>query len=155
MPENRRGNWKSIGAISDEFKGVKLDIRFGRAGPSSIGGEAMKFGRISKSFACSSDSKEDFVGVFSADLRLDGLESSTGERGRVVFRVVGAVFLAPFKIESCDLPGVVLIMDGIGGASVARLFIMEYLLLEEFGTLKFGVAGEWVRTDRAGPPYVE
>jgi hypothetical protein len=120
-----------------------------------MGGEALKFGRISKGFACSSDSKDDPVGVFSADLRLDGLESSTGERGRVVFRAVGAVFLVPFKIASCDLPGVVLIMDGIGGASVAGLFIVEYLLLEEFGTLKFGVAGEWVRTDRAGPPYVE
>ena len=38
-------------------------------------------------------------------------------------------------------------IDGTGGASVAELFIVEYLLLDEFGTLKFGVAGEWTRAD--------
>jgi hypothetical protein len=118
-----------------------------------MGGRVIGGGRISKDLACSCGSKDDAVVVFNADLSLDGLESSTGERGRVVLRAVGAGFLVPFKTESCDFPGVVLMMEGIGGVSVAVLFIVvEYLLLEEFGTLKLGVAGEWPRTERAGPP---
>jgi hypothetical protein len=152
MLEKRRGGWKSIGMISEEFRGFRLDIWRGRVGPSSMGVRVMSCGRISKDLACSCGSKDDSVGVFNADLRLEGLESSTGERGRVVLRVVGAGFLVPFKPESCDFPGVVLMMEGIGGVSVAVLFIVvEYLLLEELGTLKLGVAGE-PRTDRAGPP---
>ena len=96
------------------------------------------------------------MGVVNGDLCLDGLESSTGERGRVVLRAVGAGFLVPFETESCDFPGVVLMIEGIGGVSATVLFIVvEYLLLEEFGTLKLGATGEWPRTDRAGPPYVE
>lgn len=155
--ENRRGNWTSMGAISEEFKGVRLDIRLGRAGPSSGGGEAMNLGSIStiEGFDCRCSLNGESMGVLSADLRLDGLESSTGERGRVVLSAVGAGFLVPFHIDSCVLPGVVLMIDGTGGASVAELFIVEYLLLDEFGTLKFGVAGEWTRADLAGPPYVE
>jgi len=128
-----------MGAISEEFRDVRLDIRLGRTGPSSGGGEAMNLGSIStiEGFDCRCSLNGESMGVLSADLRLDGLESSTGERGRVVLSAVGAGFLVPFHIDSCVLPGVVLMIDGTGGASVAELFIVEYLLLDEFGTLDF------------------
>jgi len=45
MLENRRGNWKSIGAISDEFNGVIL-AAFGRAGPFSVDVEALSLLQI-------------------------------------------------------------------------------------------------------------
>ncbi len=103
----------------------------------------MTLDRIStiEGLTCCSGSNDDSVGVATAGLRLDGLESSTGERARVRLRAVGGGFLIPFKIEACNLLGVVL-MDGIGGASILGDFIVEYRLLDEFGTLKFGVAGE-------------
>jgi hypothetical protein len=81
---------------------------------------------------------------------MDRLESSTGERERAA----GTAFLVIFKVTSCDFLEV-LIIEGIGGAFVVGLFTVEYLLLDEFGTLKLGVAGEWLRTVRAGPTYVE
>ena len=36
MLENRRGNWKSIGAVSDEFRVVIFDVPFERVGPPSV-----------------------------------------------------------------------------------------------------------------------
>jgi len=79
MLENRRGNWTSMGAISVELMGVRLDIWLRGARPSSGGGEAMILGSIStmEGFdrCCSLNGAS--VGVLSADLRLDGLESST------------------------------------------------------------------------------
>jgi hypothetical protein len=126
MLENRRGNWKSICDIS-ETKGARLDNRFGRAGPSSMVREVMPLDRISVTEGpiCDNGSKDDSVSVVTAGLRLDGLESSIGESGRVTFRAVAGDLLFPFRIESCDLPGVVLMIHGIGGASVVGLFIVE------------------------------
>ena len=127
MLENRRGNWKSICDIS-ETKGPRLDNRFGRARPSSsMVGEVMSLDRISvtEGLICDNGSKDDSVSVVTAGVRLDGLESSSGESGRVTFRAVGGDLLFPFRIESCDLLGVVLMIHGIGGASVVGLFIVE------------------------------
>ena len=121
MLENRRGNWKSICDIS-ETKGPRLDNRLGRDRLSSMVGEVMSLDRISvtEDPICDNGSKDDSVSIVTAGVRLDGLESSTGESGRVTFRAVGGDLLFPFRIESCDLPGVVLI-HGI----VVGLFIVE------------------------------
>ena len=88
--------------------------------------------------------------------------SLTGERGRVTLRAAGGVFLVPLRTKSRDRFGVVVKIKGSGGASfiglgmysiLTGLFTVEYRLLEEFGTLKFGVEGEGSRTtDLAGPP---
>lgn len=80
-------------------------------------------------------------------------EALTGDRERGTCRAEGGPFLVPFMIESrfglAGIGGVVLI-GGVG------LLTIEYLFIEEFGTLKFGVRpGERLRLTLGGPPYVE
>ena len=108
--------------------GARLDIRCGKIGTSSGGGEASGRGRISNvgGLVCWTGASEpESMDNLTQDLRFDGLKSSTGERGRATASALGGDFLVPFRSESCDFPGVVLTMDGIGGASETVLFIAE------------------------------
>jgi hypothetical protein len=136
-----RGNWKLRWAVSSECKGIRLEKRRGKfvcAGEDAVDEVGDLAGMsTTEALTCSSFLKEYSVGVKTGGAALAGDgESLTGESGRFTLSAVGGAFRVPLSI---DLLGVVVMIAGIGGAEMTGG--LEYLLLEEVGTLKLGVAG--------------
>ncbi len=152
MLDKRRGTLISICGSSGDLSGMRLENRFGRGGALCLVGEGVDRAgdlgsmSITAGLLCCIISKVEFL-CFTITGACFGacfgdVESLTGESGRVTFSASGGGFRVPFRMESRCLLEKVVVVAGSGGKSLFKLLIVEYRLLDEFGTLKFGVPGE-------------
>lgn len=148
--EKPRGSWKPTCSGSGELGGIRVDSRFDLGAVPFVGEGVSDLGDLGGmltmvGLVCSI-SKVEFRCLIITGVCFGAcfgeIESLTGESGLVTFSAVGGGFRLPLRIESRGLVGRAVTMVGRGGVLVAALFIVEYRLPDEFGTLKFGVPGE-------------
>lgn len=121
---------------------MRLDFRRGLTSAEDVEEFAGRGGiSTTDGLLCCSILNDDSVGVYTGGTDCSEGESLTGDKALGTLIAEGGAFLMPFSIASRGRVDAVVTIDGTA-MSVIGLLMVEYLLVEDVGTLKLGVDGE-------------